>query len=133
MKRGICPIPLPADVCGEETDDECSLDSDCFGDMKCCSDSCQKLCVQPPQSKIRSLFIEAYPICGPLSTNKSYRMTWEPGLRSPLLKINKTYRSWLSHALISYDGFVGQENRRALRLRMHLTLNSIDLEQLTKA
>ena len=27
------------------------MDSDCFCEMKCCSDSCQKLCVQPPQSK----------------------------------------------------------------------------------
>lgn len=49
MKTGICPIPLPVDTCEDEIDDECSLDSDCFGDMKCCSDSCQKLCVQPPQ------------------------------------------------------------------------------------
>ena len=55
MKRGICPIPLPVDVCEEENDDECTLDSDCFGDMKCCSDSCQKLCVQPPQSKLNAL------------------------------------------------------------------------------
>ena len=52
MKRGICPIPFPVDVCEEESDDECALDTDCFGDMKCCSDSCQKLCVQPPQSKL---------------------------------------------------------------------------------
>lgn len=51
LKRGICPIPLPVDSCEGETDDECTLDSDCFGDKKCCSDSCQKLCVQPPQSK----------------------------------------------------------------------------------
>ncbi|KAM7440460.1 hypothetical protein ABFA07_010398 [Porites harrisoni] len=51
LKRGICPIPLPVDSCEGETDDECTLDSDCFGDKKCCSDSCQKLCVQPPQTK----------------------------------------------------------------------------------
>lgn len=54
LKRGICPIPLPVDSCEGETDDECTLDSDCFGDKKCCSDSCQKLCVQPPESKCRS-------------------------------------------------------------------------------
>ncbi|KAL9965967.1 hypothetical protein ACROYT_G029841 [Oculina patagonica] len=51
VKEGICPIPLPVEVCGDQTDDECTLDSDCFGDMKCCSDSCQKLCVQPPQTR----------------------------------------------------------------------------------
>ncbi|KAJ7318668.1 hypothetical protein OS493_037374 [Desmophyllum pertusum] len=33
MKVGICPIPLPVEACEEETDDECTLDSDCFGDM----------------------------------------------------------------------------------------------------
>ena len=52
MKAGICPIPLPVDSCEGEVDDECVLDSDCFGDMKCCSDSCEKLCVQPPESKL---------------------------------------------------------------------------------
>jgi len=51
MKAGICPIPLPVDSCEGEVDDECVLDSDCFGDMKCCSDSCEKLCVQPPEIK----------------------------------------------------------------------------------
>lgn len=51
LKRGICPIPLPVDACEEETDNECTLDSDCFGDRKCCSDSCQKLCVKPPQTR----------------------------------------------------------------------------------
>ena len=51
VKEGICPIPLPVEACEDDTDDECTLDSDCFGEMKCCSDSCQKLCVQPPQSK----------------------------------------------------------------------------------
>lgn len=51
MKAGICPIPLPVDSCEGEVDHECVLDSDCFGDMKCCSDSCEKLCVQPPEIK----------------------------------------------------------------------------------
>ena len=45
MKEGICPIPLPVEDCGNETDDECSLDSDFFDEIKCCSDSCQKVCV----------------------------------------------------------------------------------------
>ena len=60
LKEGICPIPLPIDVCEEGTNDECTLDSDCFGDMKCCSDSCQKLCVQPPQSKTYSLYFYSF-------------------------------------------------------------------------
>ena len=62
LKRGICPIPLPVDACEEETDNECTLDSDCFGDRKCCSDSCQKLCVKPPQSKLATLKLNVF-IC----------------------------------------------------------------------
>ena len=50
LKEGISPISLPVEDCGNETDDECSLDSNCFDETKCCSDSCQMLCVQPPRS-----------------------------------------------------------------------------------
>ena len=50
LKEGISPIPLPVENCGNETDDECSLDSNCFDGTKCRLDSCQMLCVQPPRS-----------------------------------------------------------------------------------
>ena len=43
LKEGISPISLPVEDSGNETDDECSLDSNSFDETK--------LCVKPPRSR----------------------------------------------------------------------------------
>ena len=66
LKEGISPIPLPVEDCGNGTDDKYSLDKNCFDEMKCCSDSCQKLCVQPPRSLLYISFVVAFHNLGTL-------------------------------------------------------------------
>ena len=49
MKQGTCPAP-PEDGafgCSAELKPECSEDSDCQGEQKCCMWNCGKACVEP--------------------------------------------------------------------------------------
>lgn len=45
-KPGYCPILLPPDKCPTTTK-ECSSDNHCYGNQKCCSDSCTLRCTDP--------------------------------------------------------------------------------------
>lgn len=46
-KKGTCPVPSDDTSTCVEPSHECSIDHDCDGDMKCCQQSCGRVCVEP--------------------------------------------------------------------------------------
>lgn len=46
-KKGTCPVPSNDTPTCVEPSHECSIDHDCDGDMKCCEQSCGRVCVEP--------------------------------------------------------------------------------------
>ena len=46
-KKGTCPVPSDDRSTCVEPSHECSVDHDCDGDMKCCEQSCGRVCVEP--------------------------------------------------------------------------------------
>ena len=54
-KNGICPKPWKRDLLFDPCDkrgDDCSEDRECPAARKCCSNGCQKQCVQPNQGNL---------------------------------------------------------------------------------
>ena len=45
-KIGLCPVLRRPELCVSDVD-ECFIDWDCVGDLKCCSNKCYKVCTAP--------------------------------------------------------------------------------------
>lgn len=43
-KMGTCPAPIDD---RSDCSSECSVDHDCDGDLKCCEQSCGRMCAEP--------------------------------------------------------------------------------------
>ena len=46
-KKGTCPVPSDDISSCVKSRHECSIDHDCDEDMKCCQQSCGRVCVEP--------------------------------------------------------------------------------------
>jgi len=57
-KPGQCPAvsPFLGRPCILDDPGECQCDSDCDGDLKCCTDGCKLTCQKPRKTNITSVF-----------------------------------------------------------------------------
>ena len=53
-KEGLCPAVSPDEIyeCSSDAKTECFADYNCDGDMKCCQDGCNSVCVGPSTAVI---------------------------------------------------------------------------------